>query len=116
MTPNEINKKIAEFCGWYRIEHSGVLLADPPYKGYPPRNTIIGEKYQIPDYYNDLNVLHEEEIKLRVDEKETYIDHLTVIVEQQKHETLIEHIEFASSQQRAQAFIRTIETYETQNS
>jgi hypothetical protein len=61
MKSSEINKAIAEICGWRNFERSGILLPDPPWLGYPTKNAIIGKKQKVPDYCGDLNAMHEAE-------------------------------------------------------
>lgn len=53
-------KLIAEVCGWTLIEESGCLNGQ--LIGYPPFNPIIGQKKEIPDYFWDLNDMHEAEV------------------------------------------------------
>jgi len=55
MREDEINKAIAEKCGWTSIGPSGRL--DGQLTGYPAKNPIIGHPQEIPDFVNDLNAM-----------------------------------------------------------
>jgi len=107
MTNEEINKVIAEYCGWKR-EFNGDD-EDPEWYWIPPNNPD-GNGIP-PDYCNDLNEMHEAEKTLSRGQNYYqlygfgfYINTLTQICYQQ-------HILTATASQRAEAFVRTIDKW-----
>ena len=98
MTDEQINIAIAEHCGWTRIEKW-----DDYWLGTPPQSN---DHSIIPDYCNDLNVMHEVEVNhilIDGDLTSTYWHNLYEVTES----TLLP---FASTaRQRATAFLKTIE-------
>jgi hypothetical protein len=112
MTNEQINKAIAEACGWNecRLVAKVVLstLRDPVAYGIPPNGT-----YEIacPNYCNDLNAMHEAEKVLapsnwnRFSEKWwNYYHHL---LDGDVHKTI-----HATARQRAEAFLRALGKWE----
>jgi hypothetical protein len=66
MTPEEINKTIAEYCGWTDIEpeFERIGIQDLPngeLRGITPK----GNSCVLPDYFNCLNAMHEAELLLQ---------------------------------------------------
>lgn len=62
MTQLEKQLKIADYCGWTQAFHTsgGILL---PYRW---ENTDTKERvYDLPDYFNDLNAMHDAERHLQ---------------------------------------------------
>jgi hypothetical protein len=90
MSPDAQRIAIAEACGWKPLFISCDLNGNPfPGQDVPP------------DYFNDLNAMHEAETVLILDcEWATYLDRLSVIVA----EGSLVH---ATAAQRAEAFLRT---------
>lgn len=77
MTEEEINIKIAEYCGWtdvgdHRDKEGGITAPFPVITGYPPSRPIIGHKEHIPNYCNDLNTMHEVEEMLSGADRSRY--------------------------------------------
>lgn len=76
MTPEQINRKIAEVCGWSAF---GILQGKE--YGYPPTPRTVGAlKTKVPDpvpkYFGDLNAVHEAEKKLYWKEQGIYAQEL----------------------------------------
>jgi len=99
MTDEQINKAIAEACGW-RVER---LWTGEPH-GKP-----IGEQgpfRELPDYCNDLNAMHEAE-KVLIDLGWAVLDYdeeLFLIIPARKWN--------ATARQRAEAFLKTLGKWE----
>jgi hypothetical protein len=111
MNPNEINKAIAEYCGWAEIEPEieRIGIEDVPngqLRGITPK----GNSCVLPDYYNDLNACHEMEKKLNEKKVWEYRNILMSIVYKDltgpsRGSGAVIH---ATSAQRCEAFLRTI--------
>lgn len=101
MTNKQINRLIAEECGWDRFcmhEVDGKLVN----YGYPKGSRL---KYEMPlyDYSNDLNAMHEAEDVLSAEQWNDYIEYLS----QQVHSMFrMEHLVSATAAQKAKAFLR----------
>lgn len=62
-TASEVNRRIAEFCGWLEVAADMHSLTDPPipiYKGYPPGSNLERwrentNRHHIPNYMHDAN-------------------------------------------------------------
>lgn len=50
-------KLLAEAFGWSHLKESGRL--DGQVVGYPPVDPTIGQREEVPNYFGDLNVIHE---------------------------------------------------------
>jgi len=106
MKEEEINKRIAELCGWNecRLVAKVVLstLRDPVAYGIPPNGT-----YEIacPNYSTDLNEMHQAEEALKGKQFGTYGLALNDI------EGSLWGIR-ATARQRAEAFLRTLGKWE----
>ncbi|MGA1046868.1 MAG: hypothetical protein ACO3UU_02575 [Minisyncoccia bacterium] len=107
MTDQEINKIIAEYCGW-KYEFNG-NDEDPEWYWIPPNNP--DGNGTPPDYCNDLNAMHDAEKTLSRGQNYHqlygfgfYVNTLTQICYQQ-------HILTATASQRAEAFVRTIDKW-----
>ena len=96
MTNEEINKDIAEYCGW-KYEFNG-NDEDPEWYWIPPNNP--DGNGTPPDYCNDLNAMHEAENVLTTVQTTTMSQYL--------HRRLGMLWGFATASQRAEAFVRTI--------
>ena len=60
MNIEDINRRIAELCGWTQIEAGkGLMLGMPCYKGYPPTGAVIGRKQPLPNYFQSLDACRE---------------------------------------------------------
>ena len=105
MTDFEINKAIAEVCGW-KIHHMDrYLITDPK---YPHSVQPIGT---IPNYCNDLNAMHEAEKSIQENKRVLYGIHLAWICGHTKNVGLW-HISTATAKNRAEAFLKTFEQWE----
>ncbi len=93
MTPEEINKTIAEACGWTYITSLG--------SGRKPDHGSFRETDKIPNYYGDLNACHEMEKGLKNWQQwDCYIENLIKSVE--------DYLVHATAPQRCEAFLKTI--------
>lgn len=107
------NRKIAEFCGWSQLENAHTIILGGEWKGYPPKMQIIGQKEQIPNYFNDLNAMHEAEKSLDDNIKDAgslryrYSSHLYSILVPKDEQPCR-----ASAKHRAEAFLKTINKWE----
>jgi hypothetical protein len=110
MKEEEINKRIAELCGWTecRLVTKVVLslLRDPVAYGIPPNGT-----YEIAclNYCTDLNAMHEAE-KVLTDEQCLFIRlHMR---ERLENHPASRYVWNATARQRAEAFLRTLGLWE----
>lgn len=104
MTDEQINRAIAEACGWTDIHDSGPWHNHKLW-GYPPELPGQGGnayKY-MPDYCTDLNAMHEAEATLG---KSLYR------MEAQLKRMAGAICFHASARQRAEAFLRTVGKWE----
>lgn len=98
MTPEEINRTIAEACGWKQITS---------YEEFWQITDRKSEKrwwceQDLPDYYNDLNAMHEAEKELFKNFK-----HRAWYLHRLKTYTDFDGVT-ATAPQRCEAFLRTI--------
>lgn len=102
MTTNEKRIKIAEACGtlsWSECNPPGVCLGNG-----------------VPDYFNDLNAMHEAEKVLDPNQQITFACHLTQPVRDQIYEVMPNDLHYAvcfpalhaTAAQRAEAFGKTL--------
>lgn len=109
MNPNEINKRIAIACGWTHVEYTQHVDITWPW-GYLPNDRGANHKAPIPNYYRDLNAMHEAESMLSdVISIKSYCHHLT---SQAEPEYATEHLVRCSAGDKAEAFLRTIGQWE----
>ena len=106
MTNEEINKIIAEYCGWKR-EFNGDD-EDPEWYWIPPNNPD-GNGIP-PDYCNDLNAMAEAEELLSNEQLQTYFYVLRPVVESTAKPGR-GYVFTAKASQRAKAFVKTIEKW-----
>jgi len=108
MTPNKINKRIAIACGW--STRSGWKLEferwheDPEHYWICP---VTLDRCEPPDYYNDLNAMHEAERGMGNYQWWKFVSHLTDICGGGTALGIS-----ATAPQRAEAFLRTIGKWE----
>ena len=107
MTPEEINRAIAEYLGWK--EHESC-----PGIWYSPTRAQLTEAW-VPKYHSDLNACHEMEKALTDEQWSLYCEHLycaaTARLLPQLDEFLYEDLRVlthATAPQRCEAFLRTI--------
>lgn len=93
MTDKQINKAIAEACGWRKED--GVYMWTA--------NGIDCTCYELWDWANDLNAMHEAEKTLDEEQWHDYVEHVGGTWEQAMH---------ATARQRAEAFLRTLGKWE----
>jgi len=93
MTDDQINAAIAEACGWRKEEGFYVWHG----------NGIDRTCWELWDWCNDLNAMHEAEKMLTPTQIEDYI----IEVMQFSHEPML-----ATARQRAEAFLRTLGKWE----
>jgi hypothetical protein len=100
MTNEEINKIIAEYCGW-KYEFNG-NDEDPEWYWIPPNNP--DGNGTPPDYCNDLNAMHEAKETLNFHQQTDYERNLII----QYNDLPMTNEFFATARQCAEAFLRTI--------
>ena len=101
MSDQEINIAIAEACGW-KFDDSMEMWLSP--------NDIHFFPWQLPDYCNDLNAMHEAEGTLTKQQQEEYdyqLSEITAPITGERWSLL-----HANARQRAEAFLRTIGKWE----
>jgi hypothetical protein len=102
MKPEAINKAIAEYCGWTEImwdDQEGCAILT----GRRPKDSVI---LFVPNYYNDLNAMHEAERVLTTQQCCRYESMLQAHAHKDAKFTGFSF--HATSQQRAEAFLRTV--------
>lgn len=112
MTDDQINKAIAEACGWTEIHDSGPWHNHKPW-GYPPQPPGAGGnayKY-VPDYCNDLNAMHEAEKTLTPKNWNNFSENWWIYCKLLRVNDADEAIH-ATARQRAEAFLRTLGKWE----
>ncbi len=103
MTEQEINKVIAEYCGW-KYEFNG-NHEDPEWYWIPPNNP--DGNGTPPDYCNDLNEMHEAEKVIIERGDEVMLDYdqeLSMVTDSWRWN--------ATAAQRASAFLETLGLWE----
>ena len=110
MSNEDINKAIAEFCGWnQKSSHFGGAT------GIWTDSSGV-DHTRFPDYCKDLNAMHEAEETL-VSEEQCFIfaRELAMLVKGFAHDPFLgvsSYIWHATARQRAEAFLRTIGKWE----
>lgn len=102
MTPTEINIAIAEACGWKPRNYCN---------GYY-RDDAEGWIESLPDYYNDINAMHEAENGLDEEQRDELMRKVYVLLDVEGTDTGDTYPDYklyhATAPQRAEAFLRTI--------
>jgi len=98
MTNEQINIAIAEACRWKRVEGEECFF-------YNGTEQVYIEN--IPEYFNDLNAMHEAEKTLSHKQKRTYCEKLFNLPTSE-----LESNTFATALQKAEAFLKTIGKWE----
>ena len=113
MTPDEINIAIAESVGWSRAIIGTQSKSDPIPRGW--RTPKGSERTKLPDYYHDLNAIHEVEAGLDDDAHAKYRAWLAAVVSLRTDTKmfLMSKNEYrlwfsATAPQRCEAYLRTI--------
>lgn len=106
MTDKQMNKAIAEACGWTEIQ--GCTCWDDVFRGKPPGENRLKH---IEDYSNDFIAMHEAEKVLgnKLSQYGNELCNMTLANEADKPECYIWH---ATARQRAEAFLRTLGKWE----
>lgn len=107
MTPDQINAKIAELCGWKKIplpkSRNWGESAGPDKQWWYP--------HQLPNYHGSLDAMHEAEKALTVAQRITYANQIGVVMSGGAVRRAIPdwwYIHEATAAQRAEAFLRTL--------
>jgi len=127
MTNYDINIAIAEHCGWRNIKEIDYQpIGTDPYidgpdqmwVGIDPESDSDSDEYEvIPDYCNDLNLMHEAKAALKGDKRIGFIDNLCEVVKRDKnlsegpYSTMVEAF-YSTAIQQAEAFLKTIGKWE----
>jgi hypothetical protein len=98
MNPQEINRRIALYCGWKKSKNPTDLMQ----WRQPLPEGKYGWAYQPPNYYNDLNAMHE---------AEKFIMNETSI-EYEKWLRKLSCVWHVKASKKAEAFLRTINRWE----
>ena len=104
MTNRAINKAIAEFLGWKELDFhldGKHILGDRPTFSNGKIISYTVDQY-VPDYCNDLNLIHEAEKVLTSERVTSYVYLLELMNERWATPA------FATAAQRAKAFVETI--------
>ena len=115
MKEEEINKRIAEACGWKQSERS---IAHWHHVSEPYSHMLFRD---LPNYCADLNAMHKAENVLdgvhswngeehHCNAKEAYMGHLTDIIVRNSGQKISDDWQLvcATARQRAEAFLRTL--------
>ena len=82
MNPTDINRRIAELCGWTHIEdNKALMLGVPVWVGYPPTGAMVGKKQPTPNYYESLDACASFEIAMNELTRRIYADNLGKVVD-----------------------------------
>jgi hypothetical protein len=111
MTPEQINIAIAEACGWQINK-----VAQVAWKDGTPYGMVDGCSCMIPDYYHDLNAMHEAENALTRAQQINYHSMLERVVIKNGYSPSMAtgmHTIHATATQRAEAFLRCIGKWTT---
>ena len=103
MTPEQQRIAIAEACGWIDFSsaaHEGAIQ-------YGRRPFSCSDSWELPDYLNDLNAMHEAEKMLEADDNHAYGCYCSDLYEKYGNTVSL------TASQRAEAFLRTINKWTT---
>lgn len=104
MTPQEINIAIAEACGWKNVRP--VVIKNVTCKGDDRTAGITSDNGWIPNYYEDLNAMHEAENVLTKDDLYKYTASFCFGGYNIGHCVKLACI--ATASQRCEAFLKTL--------
>jgi len=102
MTNEKINAAIAEACGWCFEYGHWVLRVS---------GKLTRSRYELPDYCNDLNAMHEVITALPKERRHNYLGYLFEVVNVKKVGEIF-NAHNATARQRAEAFLRTLGKWE----
>lgn len=114
MTQEQINIAIAKACGW--IEEEPWLNGRSCFS-YKDNSISYGIE-DIPDYYNDLNAMHEAEKIIPIESRFIYTSEIVVACTGGRlfmGEDNRIPIAFATASQKAEAFLRTLNLWQDDN-
>jgi hypothetical protein len=102
--------KIAEACGWTDFnsaKHEGAIQY-----GRKPLSCL--NSWEVPDYLNDLNAMHEAEKTLIFSKRQKYKIELQLVASNRIRNCMVcmNELIFATAAQRAEAFLRTLNLWE----
>jgi len=103
MKPEQQRIRIAEFCGWKdcHLSASWASIIGTLYE-------VNGNQYaMIPNYFSDLNAMHEAEKILTAQQRRSYVSYIFNLPASE-----CESNTFATAAQRAEAFLKTISLWE----
>lgn len=109
MTNEEQRLAIANVCGWYKINWSGMFV----WQQAADTGTRRGN---CPDYLKDLNAMHEAEKLLTHADKETYVGLLCDLIDKDDEdagEYSCYSLAHAPASRRGEAFLRTLGLWNT---
>lgn len=113
MTDEQINIAIAEACGWTEIQEGdpwGTLIGKPNRRIHRDPWHGTEDLFEIPDYCNDLNAMHEAEKTLNQHQSRVYSDYLN---ESPQSVTWIScYVFHQTARQRAESFLKAIGKWE----
>lgn len=105
-----INQIIAEACGW--IPKKSWKLEGRIKKDFHWEHSVTKERiFNIPNYYEDLNAIHEAEKILTTEQRDEFVDELVQIIAELKPTLPIDgyyEAVFIDAPQRCEALLRTI--------
>ena len=109
MTPQEQRIAIAFHFGWKLIEGGSLDFEDCLFAKPGQTEGPWCKSFQVPDYLNDLNAMHEAEKVLSKNQQGLYMENLytPITLEDRNKDTLFDYAH-ANASQRAEAFLRTI--------
>lgn len=113
MTDEQINRAIAEACGWTQIHVKDFSEMGVPCfmtMGLPPKFIHIENAQALPNYCGDLNAMHEAEKTLEGYLQNGFVYELRWITES-KFWGDFGHCH-ATARQRAEAFLRTLDKWD----
>ena len=117
MTNEQINQRIAEACGWKKMNWNEATVYGSPTHGFrvwksKHQDSIMSYKgrvgERIPDYLNDLNAMHEAVKSLPQNLKPRYFACLCAVVSGAVALHGYSEATEATAAQRAEAFLRTL--------
>jgi hypothetical protein len=114
MTEQEIDKTIAEHCGWSGIEDrlQNLMMAEGfSVFGHPAKGTVIGKKEPVPHYSRDFNALHEALQSLTEVELFRYADEVCDLTCDCNHDTDIQTMLMLSAKELSECYVRAIKKW-----
>ena len=111
MTNEQINEAIAKLKGWTKINELDKGYGLPPdftnktdYLGRPIKNYPV---WEIPDFCNDLNLMHE--LERTMGDPQLWVEYQSYLSDAMGHVGWVYH---ATAAERAESFLKTIGKWE----